>query len=116
MEELSHISQEQLFRALVVNDAFSTLPEFLRILGRKNFFKFMEVFGGMTLQIPRASDLKRALRDIVIYERHRHQGVSAAVLAEEYELSPKQIRKIAANVEQSFEFGDQREVIDGITR
>lgn len=106
-EDPIHVPEDRLFLALVKNDAFSTMPELLKILGQEKFLELVEVFGGLALQIPNLSDLRQSLRDLAIYERNVNEGVAVALLAEEYEMTPRSIRRIVANVDKAYNFGAQ---------
>ena len=99
------ISEERLFLALVNNDAFSSLPEMLEILGQQKFMEFVEIFGGLTITIPNMETLRQSLRDLTIHERNVTDGVSVSILAEEYDLTPRSVRRIIANVDRAYNFG-----------
>jgi Mor family transcriptional regulator len=105
-DELGYISKEKLFLALVSNDAFSNLPEVMKVLGTDTFLEFIEVFGGQTLVVPRMEDVAKAIRDVVIQEK-REAGVHASVLAEQYNLTERQVHRIAASVKQASNYGAQ---------
>lgn len=53
---------------LYYND-LSLLPELLDVFGGEAFIKFLDVFGGTTIEVPSSDVIERASRDVSIYLR-----------------------------------------------
>lgn len=106
-DNIPSATQDQIFLALVISDAFSVVPELFKTLGREQFLKFIDVYGGTTIRIPTRDSIMRCLRDVSIYQRYTEHGVDMKTLAQEYELSYHNVRRIILRVQTASNFGAQ---------
>lgn len=56
-----------LLSRMILKDRYSLIPELRKRLGRKLFVEFLELFGGTTFTVPSPSDLRRLVRESLIY-------------------------------------------------
>lgn len=50
------------------NKEYSTLSELVYTIDRDSLFKFLSVFGGLTIKVPTLSDLKLIVQGLLVYQ------------------------------------------------
>lgn len=84
------------------------LPELHDIFGREATLRFLEIFAGSTLIVPRIDQLQKLARNVEIYFRlerapdSQHAEV-VRILADDFEISRDQVRVIYAKTKTKFE-------------
>ncbi len=100
---------EAFYVLLVSSGSYTFLPELYDIFGRDETIKFLEIFQGCSLSVPKAEKLEKLARDVSIYTRVERAPTSASRtviirrLAEEYELLEDRIRTIYAKTKVKLE-------------
>jgi Mor family transcriptional regulator len=79
------------------------LPELLECVGRESLFKFLEIFGGTTVQIPEKTLIERQMRDASIYVEIIKKKKPVREVAERHELEDATVRQIAKDTQMLFE-------------
>lgn len=107
-----------MFYALLVScGSYTFLPELYDIFGREATIKFLDVFAGTRIKVPKLEKLEALARDTAIYVRienvsNRQKPAVVKSLAEEYELNEDRIRSIYAStkvkIEQEYGFKIRR--------
>ena len=109
---LSHLSGRQVeafYVLLVSSGSYTFLPELYDIFGRDATIKFLEVFQGCRLSVPKAEKLEKLAREVGIYTRveraptSKSRAVVIQRLAEEYELTEDRVRSIYARIKVKIE-------------
>lgn len=88
--------------------SYTFLPELYDIFGREATIKFLDVFAGCKLRVPRLEKLEVLARDTSIYMRienvsDRQKPAVIKSLAEEYESSEDRIRSYYASTKVKLE-------------
>lgn len=89
---------------------YGHMPELYGELGRTAFLQLLQVFGGMELQIPTQAELVRAVAEVHIYSVMRIEPASrtrARELANKYQCSTDDIRRIYLRVQREFQVMDR---------
>lgn len=80
----------------------SLLPELLEVFGKETLIKFLDVFAGVTVQVPPAEEIKRAVRDTNIYvtlSQAQNRAEALKSLELEHSLDERSIRRIEAKID-----------------
>lgn len=100
---------EAFYVLLVSAGNYTFLPELYDIFGREETIKFLEIFQGCTLSVPKADKLEKLAREVSIYTRIERAPTSKSRstivrrLAEEYELTEDRVRSIYAKTKVHLE-------------
>ncbi len=79
------------FSAVLVDSAEATLmPEIYECLGHDKFMHFVELFGGMTIDVPSKGLFHNAARDAEMFMRHE-RGESDEEIAVRFKLSTPKV-------------------------
>ena len=108
---LSHLNGRQVeaFYVLLVSSAkYTFLPELYDVFGREATIKFLDVFAGCSLRVPKINKLERLAMESSIYVRvervtPRRRQVVIKALAEEYEVTDDRIRNIYHKTKKKLE-------------
>lgn len=98
-----------MFYALLVSSGkYTFLPELYDIFGREATIKFLEIFAGCRIKVPRIERLEELARATAIYVRieqvpERRKPSIIQILAEEYEVTEDRIRSIHAKTKKHLE-------------
>jgi hypothetical protein len=108
---LSHLTGRQVeafYALLIASGKYTFLPELYDIFGREETIKFLEVFAGCLLKVPRVERLEELARAVGILVRI--DSVSEAqkpsivkTLAEELDLTEDRVRRIYVNTKAKLE-------------
>lgn len=63
-----------LYLTLVHSARFTCLPEIYECFGREATIRFLDIFGGMTVQVPSHEALAKSIRDVEIYLAYKKLG------------------------------------------
>ena len=85
---------------VLMRDSSETLmPELFEIFGKDALVKFLDIFGGRTIQVPDRAYLVRAARDVDIYLEWRKDGKAGVDrAARRHDISRERAGKIAKDV------------------
>lgn len=89
------------FRVVFTRSAkYTIFPELMEIFGADKVVRFLEIFGGMTIRVPRREFLEQAVRDTDIYVAiSRHDAPETTDrLAVRYEIPRETVRDIYLRV------------------
>ena len=108
---LLHLSgrQVEIFYVLLVSSGkYTFLPELYDIFGREATIKFLELFSGCKLAVPKLEKLEKLSRNSVVYVRveqasKRNKPAVIKDLAEEYEVTEDRIRSIYMKTKKKLE-------------
>jgi len=81
------IFKDLLLFALITGNKYSIIPELYTIFGKDNFLKFVDLFGGATIEVPSHEDLLRTVRNVQMFLDVRNQKngkPSASEIASKY--------------------------------
>lgn len=85
---------------LMAEEKFTFLPELCKVFGEESLFKFLDIFAGVTFNVPAKEKLLKAFRDIHIWYQLSNRGsASVSELSELYSLEKSTIYSIYSNVE-----------------
>lgn len=90
----------EVFYALLVSSGkYTFLPELYDIFGREATIRFLEIFAGCRVKVPKLDKLETIARSTAIYVRvsqvsEKRKPSIIKALAEEYELTEDRIRSI----------------------
>jgi Mor family transcriptional regulator len=107
MSDIVLTPQDRMFLALILSDGMTVVPEIFKILGKSSFLKFIDLFGGQTVNFPTRERIERALRDIDIYQSSKVRGDPKRQIAEEHGITPQQVGRIIEAVENAVQSGAQ---------
>lgn len=90
---------EVFFVLLLTSGKYSFLPELYEIFGKDSTIKFLELFAGMTVEVPSVKRLSSLARDTKVYTRVKnanpsHRATVIKSLAREFSTDEKRIRLI----------------------
>lgn len=99
---------EAFYALLVSSGNYNFLPEVYDIFGREDTIKFIEIFAGCTIKVPKVDKLESLARKAEIYIRLSQTSPSqfssvARVLAEEYNLTEDRVRTTYKETKKYFE-------------
>ena len=108
LSSLSGRQVEAFYALLLSTGNYTFLPELYDVFGRETTIKFLEVFAGCRLSVPRVEQLEKLARDVAIYIRidkasSDQQPIIIHTLAEEYELDETRVRAIYAKTKVKLE-------------
>ena len=92
---------EVFYVLLVSSNKYTFLPEIYDIFGRETTIKFLELFAGCAIKVPRMEKLEKLARDTAIYVRIEQASPSQQAqlihtLADEYDLTEDRVRRVYA--------------------
>lgn len=92
--------------ATLFTSKYEVLPEVLEIFGEDDFIRFLEIFGGRVVTVPRVEEVNRVLRDIAVWVSLSHPDEAERKrrelwLVQEFGLTRTRLRKIYAAVSDS---------------
>lgn len=99
----------EVFYALLVSSGdFTFLPELYDIFGREVTIRFLEIFAGCRIRVPKLDKLEALARSTAIYVRLeqvsvRQRQMVIKTLAEEYELTEDRVRTLYAKTKAKLE-------------
>lgn len=76
---------------LIENPEYEVLAELPYVLDRKNMFRFLEMFGGMTIRVPTISEMETVTCGLLLYQFVNIEG-------REYSDSLKEVMRLKPNV------------------
>ena len=99
---LSHLTGRQVetFYALLVSSGqYTFLPELYDIFGREITIKFLDVFAGCKIRVPKFEVLEELARNTAIYVRienvpNKKRSIIVKSIADEYELTEDRVRSL----------------------
>jgi len=99
---------EAFYVLLVASGKYTFLPEIYDIFGRDGTVRFLEIFAGCRIKVPKLERLEKLAQHAAIYIRlekaRKNQKASVVhALALEYDLTESQIRKIHATTKKTLE-------------
>lgn len=91
------IKHVDVFQVVLLNAAEHTpLPELLDIFGKESVVKFLDIFSGVTFQVPSKEVLTTSARDVDIYVTLARTGTDSeqtvSDLSTKYDVSAQQVR------------------------
>lgn len=89
--------RDEMWLMLVAMGKFTLLPELYEVIGGDRLVKFLEIFGGTTIQIPPRDEIINAARSIDIFTRISttgHRSTMITRLSEEYDITEDMVMSI----------------------
>jgi len=82
----------------------SYIPELYEVFGEQQIFRFLDIFAGTTIRVPRARDLQNAIRDSNVYVlmSGKDQAAAKDILMKRYSMSSAQVDEVYKEVKQVF--------------
>lgn len=68
---------------------YSTLSELIYILDNENFIKFLNYYGGKTIEVPRVEELSILLDSLLIYEKQQSTNMSVTEIFKDMNIPKK---------------------------
>ena len=56
---------------------YSTLSELVYVLDKTNLYNFLSMYGGMTIKVPKLTDLQKMLDALLLYQQVNFEGKDA---------------------------------------
>ena len=108
ISDLSGRQVDAFYVLLVTSGNYTFLPELYDIFGRDATLKFLEVFAGCSLSVPKVEKLEKLARNAAIYLRIeqaslKQQPSIVESLSEEYNLTESQVRRVFAKTKVKLE-------------
>lgn len=89
---------------IMTEEKFTFLPEFLKMFDVETFFKFLELFAGVTFNVPSKEKLTKMFRDVHIWAQLSEKGAaSASELAAQYNLDKNSVYNIKVAIDDMLE-------------
>ena len=83
-------------------DKFSVIPLLHEIFGEDSFYRFLEMFAGVSFHVPSLRELEASVRDVNIYKSFCLGGDATEItrhIAQEYDLSEAEVCRIKIEME-----------------
>lgn len=90
---------------LMETAAQSHLPEIFKVFGKESVLKFIDIFSGTTITVPKREVIENCMRDVSILLQMRKVGADSQAtlvrdLAVRYNMTAGQVRRVFVDMEE----------------
>lgn len=104
------LGQSDLTLTLLILGRWTLMPELLDFFGgdSKTFLRFIDLFGGTTIEVPQRAEIARMARNTHIWTTMRKDPTADKRLAAFYDITPEYVRQVVTETEAEINGLDQR--------
>ena len=86
--------------AMEKDTSASMFPEMYEIFGRESVLKFLDIFAGQKISVPKAEEMSERIRDVNIWVEMKKDPTNRIKLMDEYRISDSTLDEIVSGVDK----------------